>query len=114
MAWFEVDIFNKSIEIDLHNYSTRTALEVAREKIKEAYEHGFRHVKLIHGAAGIKNKNEGGSVKFELRSMLRRGEFDKWTDRQGSESRDESLILVLRKNTTPVDGKWKEMPLEDY
>lgn len=114
MAWFEVDIFQKSVNIDLHNYSTRTALTVAREKIKEAYEHGFRHVKLIHGAAGIKNKNDGGSIKFKLRSMLRRGELDKWIDRQGSESRDGSLILVIRKNPAPMDGDWKEMPVEDY
>jgi hypothetical protein len=114
MAWFEVDIFNKSIEVDLHNYSTRTALAVAREKINEAYEHGFRHVKLIHGAPGIKNKNDGGSIKFELRSMLRRGELDKWIEKEGSESRDESLILELRKNPAPVEGEWKEMPPGDY
>jgi len=114
MARFEVDIFNKSLEVDLHNYSTGTALTVAREKIKEAYEHGFRHVKLIHGAPGIKNKNDGGSIKFALRSRLRRGELDKWIDKEGSESRDESLILVLRKNPAPVDGEWKEMPVEDY
>ena len=114
MEWFEVDIFNKSVEVDLHNYSSRTAIAVAREKIKEAYEHGFRHVKLIHGAADIKNKNDGGSIKFTLRSRLRRGELDKWIDKEGSESRDESLILVLRKNPTPVDEEWKEMPIEDY
>jgi len=114
MAWFEVDIFNKSIEVDLHNYSTRTALAVARDKIKEAYEHGFRQVKLIHGAADIKNKNDGGSIKFSLRSMLRCGELDKWIDKDGSEYRDESMILVLRKNPAPVDWEWKEMLLEDY
>lgn len=114
MAWFEVDIFNKSIEVDLHNYSTGTALAAAREKVKEAYEHGFRHVKLIHGASGIKNKNDSGSIKFTLRSMLKRNELDKWIDKEGSESRDESLMLVLRKNPAPVDGEWKEMPVEDY
>ena len=114
MAWFEVNIFNKSIEVDLHNYSTRIALGVAREKIKEAYEHGFRYVKLIHGAPGIKNKNDGGSIKFELRSILKRGEFDKWIDKECSDFRNESLILVLRKNPAPVDWEWKEMLLEDY
>ncbi len=35
MAWFEVDIFKKCIEVDLHDYSHRTALKAAREKIKE-------------------------------------------------------------------------------
>ena len=114
MAWFEADIFKKCVEVDLHNYSTRTALMAAREKIKEAYEHGFRHVKLIHGAANIKNKNEGGSIKFALRTMLKSGELDKWIDENGSRVRDESLILELRKNPTAVEREWKEMPMEEY
>ncbi len=33
MAWFEVDIFEKCVAVDLHKYSHRTALIVAREKI---------------------------------------------------------------------------------
>jgi DNA-nicking Smr family endonuclease len=62
MARFEVDIFEKCVTVDLHKYSHRTALIVAREKIREAYGHGFRHVKLIHGAADITKKNDGGSI----------------------------------------------------
>ena len=50
MAWFEVDIFRKCVEVDMHGYSHMTAIQVAREKVKEAYEHGFKHIKLIHGA----------------------------------------------------------------
>jgi len=46
--------------------------------------------------------------------MLRCGELDKWIDKDGSEYRDESMILVLRKNPAPVDWEWKEMLLEDY
>ena len=114
MAWFEVDIFKKCVEVDLHNYSTRTALMAAREKIKEAYEHGFRHVKLIHGATNITNKNEGGSIKFALRAMFKNGELDKWIDKNGSRVRDESLILEIRKNPVAVEREWKEMPLEEY
>jgi hypothetical protein len=114
MAWFEVDIFQKCVEVDLHNYSTRTALMASREKIKEAYEHGFRHVKLTHGAANITNKNEGGSIKFALRTMVKSGELDKWIDKNGSRVRDESLILEIRKNLVAVEREWKEMPLEEY
>jgi len=114
MAWFEVDIFKKCVEIDLHNYSTSTALRISREKIREAYEHGFRNVKLIHGAANIKNKKDGGSIKFKLRSMLKCGELDKWVDRKGSRFSDESLILELRKNPAPMEREWEEIPPEDY
>ncbi len=114
MAGFEVNIFKKCVEVDLHNYSIRTALIAAREKIKEAYEHGFRHVKLIHGAANITSKNEGASIKFALRTMLKSGELDKWIDKNGSRVRNESLILEVRKNSVAMEREWKEMPLEDY
>jgi len=32
MAWFEVDIFNKSIEVDLHEYSHSTAIAVSVDR----------------------------------------------------------------------------------
>jgi len=114
MAWFEVDIYRKSVEVDLHNYSTGTALMAAREKIKEAYEHGFRYVRLIHGAANISNKNERGSIKFALRTMLKSGELDKWIDKNGSRFRDESLILEIGKNPAPLEREWNDMPPDDY
>jgi hypothetical protein len=114
MAWFEVDIFEKCVAVDLHKYSHRTALVVAREKIKEAYGHGFRHVRLIHGAADVIKKNDGGSIKFALHSILKRGELDKWVDKKESEFQEGVLILRLRKNPAPVDGEWKEIPFEEY
>lgn len=42
MAWFEVDIYRKCVEVDLHDYSHMTAIAASCEKIKEAYEHGFK------------------------------------------------------------------------
>lgn len=117
MAWFEVDIFNRCVEVDLHDYSHRTALRAAREKIKEAYEHGFRYVRLIHGRADIRNKENGGSIKFALRDMLKRGELAMWVQEKGSAShkiRDGSMILALRPNPAPVNTDWKEMPRYEY
>ncbi len=117
MAHYDVDIFNRYIEIDLHGYSYRTACMVAREKIKEAYEHGFRYVRLIHGAANIRHKEDGGSIKFMLRSMLKSGEFARWVEERDSKNHkisDRSIVLALRKNPSPVDGEWKEMPFDEY
>ena len=114
MAWFEVDIFEKCVTVDLHKYSHRTALIVAREKIKEAYVHGFRHVRLIHGAADISKKNDGGSIKFALHSILKRGELDTWVDKKECEFREGELILRLRKNPEPVDGDLKEIYADEY
>ena len=116
MAWFEVDIYTKSIEVDLHNYTHITAIAVSREKIKEAYDHGFKFIRLIHGAVQIRDKNDGGSIKFALRSMLKRGEMDRWVDRGSKKQRFDGgyLLLALRPNPVPVDGEWKEMPFYEY
>ncbi len=116
MAWFEVDIFKKYVEVDLHDYSHMTAINVSREKIKEAYDHGFKYIRLIHGAADILDKKDGGSIKFALRSMLKRGELDRWVDKGSKENRFEggSILLFLRPNPTPVDKDWEEMPAYEY
>ncbi len=118
MSWFEVDIFNRCVEVDLHDYSHMTAMQAAREKIKEAYEHGFRHIRLIHGSTNIQDKKDGGgSIKFALRSMLKSGELNKWVEENGSKNhrlRDESITLALRKNPKPAAGGWKEMPMDEY
>lgn len=116
MAWFEVDIYNKSIEVDLHDYSHMTAIAISREKIKEAYDHGYKFIKLIHGATNIRDKNEGGSIKFALRAMLKRGELDRWVDRKSKNCRLDGgcLLLALRSNSAPVDSDWNEMPFHEY
>jgi len=116
MAGFEVDIYTKSIEVDLHNYTHITAISVSREKIKEAYDHGFKFIRLIHGATHIRDKNDGGSIKFALRAMLKRGELDRWVDMGSKNHRFDGgyLLLALRPNPAPVDGEWKEMPVYEY
>ncbi len=115
MAWFEVDVFDSMVVVDLHEYSLKTATSVSREKIKEAYEHGFRHIRFIHGAARIKNKTEGGSIKFALHSMLRRGKLAKWVQDKGDHKiLDGSITFALRKNPAPINNDWKEMPMWEY
>lgn len=117
MAWFDVDIFKSCVVVDLHDYSHKTALTAARQKIKEAYEHGFRYIRLIHGSSNIRNKNDGGSIKFALRSMLKSRELAGWVldlDSGKQRVRDESIILALRPNPSPVDKEWNEMPGYEY
>ncbi len=117
MAWFEVDIFRKYVEVDSHGYSRITAICVMSEKIKEAYEHGFKYIRFIHGAADIMNKECGGSIKFALREKQRKGELGRWIEEKGSKNHEVSdgyMILVLRKNPMPIDSGWKEMPADEY
>ena len=116
MAWFEVDIYRKCVEVDLHDYSHRTAIATSLEKIKEAYEHGFKYIRLIHGAADIRNKKDGGSIKFALHAILKRGELDRWVNINSKDHSFDggSLLLALRPNPAPVDMEWKEIPLFEY
>ncbi|NJD77772.1 MAG: Smr/MutS family protein [Candidatus Methanoperedens sp.] len=117
MAWFQVDIFEKCVEVDLHGYSHMTAILVARKKIKEAYEHGFRQIKFIHGGASIRSKEDGGSIKFALRSMLKNSELSRWVmerDSKNHKIRDGSIIFALRVNDAPIDKEWKEIPMSEY
>ena len=116
MAWFEVNIYKKCVEVDLHDYSHRTAIAVSREKIKEAFEHGFKYIKIIHGARDVRNKKDGGSIKFALRAMLNSGELDMWVDRGSKDHWFDggSLLIALRPNPAPVDRDWKEMPVYEY
>ncbi len=117
MACFEVDVFRKSVDVDLHEYTHRTALLLAREKVKEAYEHGYKTVRLIHGAANVRGRDNGGSIKFALRDMLKKGDFNSWAEgreSKGHKVQDASIVLVLRKNPEPVDREWKKMPMGEY
>ncbi len=116
MAWFEIDIYSKCVEVDLHDYSHRTAIAAAREKVKEAYEHGFKFIKLIHGAADVRNKKDGGSIKFALHAILKRGELDRWVDKGSKGNRLEggAMLIALRPNPAPVDKGWNEMPAYEY
>jgi len=114
MAWFEIDIFKSCVEVDLHGYTHKTALLVARKKIKEAYEHGFRYIRLIHGCATMRHKNDGGSIKFALRSMLKSGELSAWVLSTNHRIRDESIVLALRPNPQPAGREWEEMPGNEY
>lgn len=117
MAWFEVDVFRKSVDVDLHEYTHRTALILAREKVREAYEHGYKTIRLIHGATNVQARDGGGGIKFALRDMLKRGEFNAWAESRDSKEhrvRDASIVLALRRNPAPVDEKWREMPMGEY
>ena len=45
----------KDHTLDLHGYPVQQALEVAEEKVKEAWEKGWGEVTLIHGAPDIRH-----------------------------------------------------------
>lgn len=72
----------QTCELDLHGYAVSAAREVAKEFVKAAWEAGHDHVVLIHGARAARHPrselvlNGYGGIKWNLRAMLRGGEFD--------------------------------------
>lgn len=55
-------------------------------------------------------------IKFALHAILKRGELDRWVDKNSNDHRFDggSLLLALRPNPAHVDGDWKEMPVYEY
>lgn len=116
MASFDVDIFSRRVEVDLHGYACRTAIAVAREKIREAHEHGFRYIRLIHGTARY-GEGGTGTIRSALRELLNSGGLGRWAmDRNSANHRfrDAYMDIALRPNPTPKDAGWTDMPLTDY
>ncbi|HXA41877.1 MAG TPA: Smr/MutS family protein [Candidatus Solibacter sp.] len=98
--------------VDLHGYDVRTALEVAFRAVQDAYANGYEAVEILHGARDVTSHvaaGEGrGAIKWQLRAMLERGEFNAHV--ASSEVMEASLRLVLRKNPRPRPERWSQPP----
>lgn len=98
--------------VDLHRYDVRTALEVAFRAVQDAYANGYEAVEILHGARDVTSHvaaGEGrGAIKWELRAMLDRGEFNAYIG--SSEVMEASLRLVLRSNPRPRPEQWSPPP----
>jgi len=100
------------IRVDLHGYDVLTALDLARRRVAEAYENGFGAVELLHGAADVKepvSAGQGrGAIKWELRRMHERGQFNVFSS--AVEMLEGMMRLRLRSNPRPRPESWSEAP----
>jgi hypothetical protein len=100
--------------VDLHGYPVWEAVQVATEKIREAWEKGFEQITLIHGAPDIYHHRIAsacgrGGIKWSLRGCLARGEWGEWVYSRRSTKHvieDGAMTLALRPNGRP--GQTKE------
>jgi hypothetical protein len=94
--------------LDLHGHDVLSAIDLARLTVQEAYANGYQAVELLHGARDVTSRvaaGEGrGAIKWELRAMLERGEFDALVE--SSEVMEASLRLVLKPNPRPRAERW--------
>jgi hypothetical protein len=109
------------VEVDLHGYSVETALELARTAVAEAYENGFRFVRLVHGRSTSQPSSypcQAPTIKEELLRFLDEGAFARYayTRRSGRHKRrPSSLTLALRPNPSPNQTPiWTSLPERDY
>lgn len=90
--------------VDLHGYSVREAEDIAGAKIAEAWRSGCSYITLIHGSPLIRHHMiaqmmQRGGIKWRLRGMLARGDWNRYVYPRRSRKHyisDGSMTLRLR------------------
>lgn len=98
---------------DLHGFDVLTATEFATQRVREAYENGYDEIEFLHGAASVHHSpgaDGRGRIKWELRTMLDGGAFDRWARRDRSWPKAASLIVALKPNPRPRPERWSPAP----
>jgi hypothetical protein len=110
--------------MDWHGYTPDQVATWADRVIEAAFDHGFRTVEFVHGAADVVTRGtpgyegtriEGrGGIKDLLRRRLYRGAWRKWVPevREGlHEVSEGSMLIVLRENPRPNrNARWPVVP----
>ena len=113
----------KYIEIDLHGDPVVDAVEIADQKIREAWENGSERVTVIHGSPRITHHIQAqhlgrGGIKWALRGRLAQGAWMKYAYNRRSTKHsilDGSMTLALRPNPNPrPEPIWTELPEPYY
>lgn len=98
--------------VDLHGYDVLTAVDVTLLTLREAYANGCRVVEVSHGARDVVQPvaaGEGrGGIKWELRRMLDRGQFDEYVS--GAEALEASIRFLVRPNPRQRPERWSDLP----
>ncbi|TMD08915.1 MAG: hypothetical protein E6J02_03765 [Chloroflexi bacterium] len=106
----------REVRVDLHGYDVKTATDLAFDKVREAYRNGYERVELLHGAADVSEPVESGRgrIKWELREMVRRGEFDAFVERDRTWLKAGSIVLYLKRNPQASREQWGKEPPKRY
>jgi hypothetical protein len=114
-----VDDTRRSVQVDLHGYGVGDARRIARSKVREAWENGFRQITLIHGAPssrrpGLAWQSGYGTIKWHLRGQFRQGKWRRFLYHGGSRKHRleaGAMRLAVRSNPAPrVPPQWSPLP----
>ena len=102
----EVDPDTQTVRLDWHGYAVDQVETWADRIVQAAWEHGFRYVEFVHGAADVAARGTighdspavggRGRVKDVLRKRLYGGRWRRWAEsvREGNHRIEEGRMLV--------------------
>ena len=111
----------EEVWLDLHQYTTDTALEIVAVILEAAWRRGFRRVTIVHGATYIRSpltaQHRGrGFIKWAIRRALNEGQFMEWAYHARSPHHEKKVVsnritLALRPNPSPEpELPWPNVP----
>jgi hypothetical protein len=102
----------RTVPVDLHGHDVLTAVDLARQRVREAYDNGFEAVELLHGAGDVSEPVETGRgrIKWALRRVVENGELDGYIDRGRTWLKAGSIVLYLKRNPRARRERWAPEP----
>lgn len=104
--------------VDLRGYTIGEAEEIADQKVREAWENGYKRITLIHGCSYVRHHKTAtilaqGGVKWTLRSRLAQGCWDQYVFPRRSKRHDVNewcMTLGVRPNPNPRStARWEPL-----
>ena len=102
----------RTLTVDLHGHDVLTAVDLAADRVREAYSNGYQAVELLHGAGDVTEPVESGRgrIKWALRRIVEEGRFDGYIDRGRTWLKSGSIVLYLRRNPQARRESWSPEP----
>lgn len=102
----------RKLLIDLHGHNVLTALDLARQRVREAYDNGYETVEVLHGAGDVSVPVESGRgrIKWALRRLIEDGELDRYIELGRTWFKAGSIVLYLKRNPRARRERWVPEP----
>jgi len=102
----------RTLTVDLHGHDVLTAVDLAADRIREAYSNGYQAVEILHGAGDVTEPVETGRgrIKWTLRRIVEEGRFDGYIDRGRTWLKSGSIVLYLKRNPQARRESWSPEP----
>src|SRR3982074_3232047 len=91
----------RTLSADLHGHDVLTAVDLAEQRVHEAYSNGYEAVELLHGAGDVTEPVETGRgrIKWALRRTVEEGRLDGYIDSRRTWLKAGSIVLYLQRNS---------------